>query len=61
MTLPVITQFAEWWRVLANMTMSIVIVNAVWTVIACTVKHVTIATSTDACQHKQFEIVFARN
>lgn len=58
MTLFVITQFAEWWRVPANMIMSIVIVNAAWTVIACTVKHVITATSTDACQHEQFELVF---
>lgn len=40
------------------MIMSIVIVNAAWTVIACTVKHVITATSTDACQHEQFELVF---
>ena len=53
-----ITQFAEWWTVLADMTMSIVIVNADWTVIVCTVKHVITATSTDACQHEQFELVF---
>ena len=57
MTLFVITQFAEWWTVLTNMTMSIVIVNADWTVIACTVKHVTTATSTDVCQHEHFELV----
>ena len=58
MTLFVITQFAEWWTVLANMTMSIVIVTADWTVIACIVKHVITATSTDVCQHEQFELVF---
>ena len=58
MTLFAITQFAEWWTVLVDMTMSIVIVNADWTVIVCTVKHVITATSTDVCQHEQFELVF---
>ena len=53
-TLPATTKFAEWWRVLANTTRYTVIVNADWTVIACIVKHVTLATSTDVCQHKQF-------
>lgn len=57
-TLFVITQFAEWWTVLENMTTSILIVNADWTVIACTVKHVITATSTDVCRLEKFELVF---
>lgn len=57
-TLFVITQFAEWQTVLANMTKSIVIAIADWTVIACTVKHVIRATFTDVCQHEQLKLVF---
>lgn len=40
------------------MTKSIVIANADWTVIACTVKRVIRATFTDVCQHEQLKLVF---
>lgn len=40
------------------MTKSIVIANADWTVIVCTVKHVIRATFTDVCQHEQLKLVF---
>ena len=45
----------EWWRVPASMTTHTMTVNAAWTAIVCTAKHVTAITSTGACRYKHVQ------